>query len=358
MALILRATQLRKSNMKTLEIKSSIGISQIFVGETIENVSTYIPKGKKVAIITDSVIRSLYGDKFPYADLIIEIPRGESNKSLQSLDSVFEQLIENEFDRSSFILGIGGGIVCDMSGFIATIFMRGVEFGFVSTTLLSQVDASVGGKNGVNFRGYKNMIGTFSLPKFVICELSILKSLPQSELLSGMGEVVKHGAIANEKLFSFIEQNVDTLKNFDSKVLETFVYESIVIKSNVVNQDVKESGARRIFNFGHTFGHAIEKLEKIPHGHAVSIGMVLAAKLSVLKNKMSQADCDRLISLLANIGLPTTTKASPKDILEVMKCDKKREGNAVHFVYLTGIGSCCVEKITYVELTSLIDDLC
>lgn len=344
--------------MKKLEIRSSIGESDIYVGESLANVAKYLPQNRKIAIITDSAIHSLYGNQFPKSDLIIEIPRGEANKTLQSLDVIFEQLIEKEFDRTSFILGIGGGIVCDMSGFIATIFMRGIEFGFVSTTLLSQVDASVGGKNGVNFHGYKNLIGTFSLPKFVICELNILKSLPQSELLSGMGEVVKHGAIANEKLFSFIENHVSDLKNHSQDVLETFVYESIVIKSNVVSNDVKESGARRIFNFGHTFGHAVEKITKMPHGYSVSVGMVLAAKLSVVKGKMKQVDCDRLISLLNSLGLPTSCDVDPIELLNVMKRDKKRDGDSVHFVYLTGIGSCCVEKLTYAELASVIGDLC
>lgn len=344
--------------MKKLEIRSSIGESDIYVGESLANVAKYLPQNRKIAIITDSAIHSLYGNQFPKSDLIIEIPRGEANKTLQSLDVIFEQLIEKEFDRTSFILGIGGGIVCDMSGFIATIFMRGIEFGFVSTTLLSQVDASVGGKNGVNFHGYKNLIGTFSLPKFVICELNILKSLPQSELLSGMGEVVKHGAIANENLFSFIENHVSDLKNYSQDVLETFVYESIVIKSNVVSNDVKESGARRIFNFGHTFGHAVEKITKMPHGYSVSVGMVLAAKLSVIKGKMKQADCDRLISLLNSLGLPTSCDVNSNELLNVMKRDKKRDGDSVHFVYLTGIGSCCVEKLTYAELASVIGDLC
>lgn len=344
--------------MKKLEIRSSIGESDIYVGESLANVTKYLPQNRKIAIITDSAIHSLYGNQFPKSDLIIEIPRGEANKTLQSLDVIFEQLIEKEFDRTSFILGIGGGIVCDMSGFIATIFMRGIEFGFVSTTLLSQVDASVGGKNGVNFHGYKNLIGTFSLPKFVICELNILKSLPQSELLSGMGEVVKHGAIANENLFSFIENHVSDLKNYSQDVLETFVYESIVIKSNVVSNDVKESGARRIFNFGHTFGHAVEKITKMPHGYSVSVGMVLAAKLSVIKGKMKQADCDRLISLLNSLGLPTSCDVNSNELLNVMKRDKKRDGDSVHFVYLTGIGSCCVEKLTYAELASVIGDLC
>lgn len=343
--------------MKRLEIQSSIGKSEIFVGETLTNVSQYLPKTGKIAIITDPVIHKLYGDKFPQADIVLEIPQGESNKCLQSLDVIFEQLIEAEFDRSSFILGIGGGIVCDMSGFIATIFMRGVQFGFVSTTLLGQVDASVGGKNGVNFRGIKNIIGTFNLPKFVICELEILKSLPQEELLSGMGEVVKYGAIYSESLFSYIESHIQEIKNFSLDVLENLVYESVVIKAKIVSQDARESGLRRIFNFGHTFGHAIEKITHLPHGCAVSVGMVYAAKLSVLKGKMKESDCARLITLLSNLGMPISCNVNGSELLKLMKSDKKREGNGVHFVYLTGIGACSVEKITYDELERVVNDL-
>ncbi|MCQ2958594.1 MAG: 3-dehydroquinate synthase [Bacteroidales bacterium] len=343
--------------MKILEIQSSIGESKIYVGETLANVANYLPKNKKIAIITDPVIHSLYGKQFPKADLILEIPQGEENKSMQSLDAIFEKLIENEFDRTSFILGIGGGIVCDMSGFIATIFMRGIEFGFVSTTLLSQVDASVGGKNGVNFRGIKNIIGTFSLPKFVICELSILKSLPKTELLSGMGEVVKYGAIYSEEFFKYIENHISDIKNYSLEVFESLVYESVRIKAEVVNNDARESGMRRIFNFGHTFGHAIEKLTHMPHGCAVSVGMVYAAKLSVLKGKMSQSDCDRLIALLNKMEMPVSCEVDPAELLHVMRSDKKREGESVHFVYLDAIGSCVVEKLSYNELATVINDL-
>lgn len=343
--------------MKKLEIQSTIGTSEIFVGETLANVSKYLPQNRKIAIITDPVIHKLYGNQFPKVDLILEIPQGEQNKCLQTLDNIFEQLIAAEFDRTSFILGIGGGIICDMSGFIATIFMRGIDFGFVSTTLLSQVDASVGGKNGVNFRGIKNIIGTFSLPKFVICELDILRSLPKTEILSGMGEVVKYGCIYSEDFFKYIENHIDDIKNYSLDVFETLVYESVRIKAEVVSKDAKESGARRMFNFGHTFGHAIEKLTHMPHGCAVSVGMVYAAKLSVLKGKMSQSDCNRLISLLEKMEMPTTCEAKPEELLQLMRSDKKREGDSVHFVYLTSIGTCVVEKLSYTELAKVINDL-
>ncbi len=343
--------------MKRLSIQSAIGNSEILVGEKLANVAQYLPKNKKIAILTDPTIFELYGNQFPKADVIIQIPQGESNKVLQTLENIFEQLVAAEFDRSSFILAIGGGIVCDMSGFVAASFMRGIDFGFISTTLLSQVDASVGGKNGVNFGGYKNMIGSFNLPKFVICELDMLKSLPKEELLSGMAEVVKHGAIADLALFEYIEQNTDKVLQYNPEALERFVYDSVVIKSTIVNEDAKETGARRLFNFGHTFGHAIEKITKIKHGMAISVGMVIAAQISVARGILTQVEADRLKNLLQALQLPTEFIVEPKALFDALKRDKKREGDGIHFVLLNNIGVSSVEKLTLIELESIINDL-
>ncbi|MDR2963342.1 MAG: 3-dehydroquinate synthase [Bacteroidales bacterium] len=344
--------------MKQLSIDSTIGSSLILVGERIEHVLNYIPKNKKLAIISDDTVISLYGDRFPKADVVISVPQGEANKTLQSVERMYEQLLDAECDRSAFILAIGGGIVCDISGFVAATFMRGVDFGFVSTTLLSQVDASVGGKNGVNFKGFKNFIGTFCLPKFVICELSMLKTLSPSELLSGMAEVIKHGAIADPDLFTYIEHNPQKVLRYDSDALERFVYDSVIIKSNIVNLDARENGTRRLLNFGHTFGHAIEKIAKLPHGHAVSVGMVLAARLSALHGSLPQAAVERLTALLNVLGLPSAVSIPPEELLAAMRGDKKREGSAIHFVLLSEIGKAYVEKISFTQLEHYIHDLC
>lgn len=343
--------------MKKLYISSEIGNSEILIGESLSNLSEYLPENKKTAVITDSNIRSLYGSGFPKADVIIEIPQGESNKTLNTLNLIFDKLTEREFDRNSIILGIGGGIVCDIAGFAAAIFMRGIEFGFVSTTLLSQVDASVGGKNGVNFGGFKNMIGTFCLPKFVICDTDMLKTLPQSELISGMAEVVKHGAIASAGLFGYIEKNIENALRYDHEVMSRFVYDSIVTKSSVVNNDVKEKGTRRLLNFGHTFGHAIEKNTGIQHGMAISIGMAIAAKISVAMGLMPESDKDRLISLLIKIGLPVKLPIDKDELFDAIKRDKKRDSDMIHFVMLNKIGSACTEKLTFDELKSFLNKI-
>lgn len=343
--------------MKKITINSEIGKSEILIGESFSNVSDYLPRQSKIAVITDSNIRALYGSRFPSADLIIEIPQGESNKTLDTLNFIFDKLTEGEFDRNSFILGIGGGIVCDIAGFAAAIFMRGIDFGFVSTTLLSQVDASTGGKNGVNYGGYKNMIGTFCLPKFVICDTDMLKTLPQNELISGMAEVVKHGAIAGAGLFGYIEKNTENALRYDQEVLSRFVYDSVVIKSSVVSNDVKEKGARRLLNFGHTFGHAIEKNTGIQHGMAISLGMVLAVKISVARGLIVQSDAERFITLLMKIGLPVDLPMDKQKLFEAIKRDKKRDSDMIHFVLLNSIGSAFTEKLTFEEIKLLLNNI-
>jgi 3-dehydroquinate synthase len=235
--------------------------------------------------------------------------------------------------------------------------MRGVHFGFVATTLLAQVDASVGGKNGVNFSGYKNMVGVFNQPEFVICDLDLLKTLPKREVLCGMAEIVKHGAIADADLFAFLEENAQGALELDPVVVERLVYDSVVIKSAVVSRDEKEAGERRKLNFGHTFGHAIEKTSGVPHGEAVSAGMAAAARLSAQKGLLAHAEADRLIALLDRLGLPTRIPAKPESVLDALRKDKKRKGAGIHFVLLADIGRAVIEEIPLAELDRVFEGI-
>ena len=261
--------------MKTLEIHGSTGVSTILVGEKLKNLRKYIP-AEKAVIITDANVKHFYQKNFPPYD-VITIGTGEKIKNLDTVRYIYGKLVELEADRSTFIIGIGGGIVCDIAGFVASTYLRGVRFGFVSSTLLSQVDASVGGKNGVNFEGYKNIIGVFNQPQFVICDLNLLNTLPKKEVLYGLAEVVKHAAIGDMDLFTYLDDHYQKALTLDTGVIERLVYDSVVIKSAIVNRDEKEKGERRKLNFGHTFGHAVEKTTGVPHGEAVSIGMVMAS---------------------------------------------------------------------------------
>jgi 3-dehydroquinate synthase len=331
-------------------IKGSTGTSELLVGESIKNAGNYLPDSQ-IFIITDTVVAKLYTDLFP-PGRIISLGTGEKIKTLDTVASVFGQLIEAGADRSSFILGIGGGIVCDITGFIASTFMRGVRFGFVSTTLLAQVDASVGGKNGVNFAGYKNMVGVFSQPEFVICDMDLLASLPVAEVRCGMAEIVKHAAIEDARMFAYLEENAQKAIDLDPAVIEKLVSESVVIKAAVVNRDEKEHGERRKLNFGHTVGHAIEKTKGIPHGEAVSVGMAVAAAISEKRGLLAGEDVKRLTALLHNLGLPTIVDADPGQIVAALAKDKKREKDVIHYVLLDAIGSCRIEEISIAELNA------
>jgi len=342
--------------VKQIEIQGQTGRSVIAVGESLENLEKYV-HGTKPVIITDENLESHYKKQFPPWDTIT-IGTGEKIKTLGTMEYIYEQLVEREIDRSCFLVGIGGGIVCDIAGFAASTYMRGVNFGFVSTSLLSQVDASVGGKNGVNFHGYKNMIGTFNQPGFVICDTTMLKTLPQKELLGGFAEVVKHAAIGSKELFGFLETNYDKALGMDTGILEALVYESVKIKAEVVRKDEKEKGERRKLNFGHTLGHAIEKTMGISHGEAVSIGMVFAANLSVKRKMFSQAEAERIRSLLERIGLPVKISFEKEKILDAMRKDKKREGAGIHFVLLRAMGETMIEEIPIDELEDAVHDLC
>ncbi len=341
--------------MKILEIYGAGGNSTLMIGESLRNLETHIPVEKTV-ILTDTNVSRFYLKDFPSCE-VIEIGTGEAIKTLDTVRLIFEKLVALEADRSTFIVGIGGGIVCDIAGFVASTYLRGVRFGFVSSTLLAQVDASVGGKNGVNFKGYKNMMGVFNQPEFVVCDLELLQTLPEKEILCGFAEIIKHGIIGDAGMFEYLEENYEKALALDYQVIEKLVYDSVVIKSSIVNQDEKEKGERRKLNFGHTFGHAIEKTAQVRHGEAVSAGMVVACALSVQRGYLSAADAKRVETLIRNMKLPTRLEFDREKSLDALKRDKKREGEQIHFVLADGIGHAVVEDISVQELEAVIRDL-
>jgi 3-dehydroquinate synthase len=343
--------------MQTIHIKTETGESSIYLGEKLENLSKYFPQGKKVIILTDENIVKHYAKHlqgFP----IIQMGLGEKNKTLQTLEKIFEEMIRLEVDRSSFLIAVGGGIVCDVAGFVASSFMRGIKFGFVSTTLLSQVDASVGGKNGVNFQGYKNMIGVFAQPEFVICDVTLFKTLDPKEFISGFAEIIKAGAIRNKSLFDYLEANVNKALSYDEEALEKVIYESVKIKAQVVQNDEKEKGERRILNFGHTFAHSIEKNLGILHGEAVSIGMVLASKASVKLGLLSQQEAFRIEKVLIAYQLPVKLNLDKSKVFDALLKDKKREGDYINLVLLKGLGNAIVQKVSIKDMEDIVNDLC
>ncbi|WP_058485445.1 3-dehydroquinate synthase [Defluviitalea phaphyphila] len=334
--------------VNTLSNLYSIYFSQNFEG-ILKLLSSYNLLDRKVCIITDSNVDFYYGQSFMntlktvYKDVFkFTFPAGEESKNLNTVQKIYKFFIENKLDRKSLVFALGGGVTGDMAGFVAATYMRGIPFIQVPTTLLSQVDSSVGGKVGVDFLQHKNMIGSFYQPKFVYINLSTLNTLPTKQLSSGMAEVIKHGLILDKEYFSFVESVSDETFKLDKDILEKIIKRSCEIKSNVVSQDEKESGLREILNFGHTIGHAIETLLdfKLLHGECVSIGMIGAAYISYKNNLISKKDLERIEKVLTSYKLPTRFKNLEVDkIYEQMLLDKKTKNNKIKFILLSPIGN-------------------
>lgn len=339
--------------MKRIGIKGKQGDSVIYVGESIDRLNRYVPSDSTI-ILTDTRVADLYGHRFPPGP-VITMGQGEGVKNLHTVAGIYQQLLDADADRSSYLVGIGGGIVCDITGFVASTYMRGLRCGYVATTLLAQVDASVGGKTGVNYHGYKNIIGAFNQPRFVLCDTGLLKTLPAAEISSGFAEIIKHAAIADADMFAYLEAHVGEALHLDPDVIEKLVHESIKIKAAVVNQDERETGERRKLNFGHTFGHAIEKTTDFSHGQAISVGMRIAAQISVAKNLLAPSQVDRLKKLLGDMNLPVQAPVDTDLVGDALLKDKKRERSHIYFVLLRQIGKAIVKRLSIKEVRTGIE---
>ena len=263
----------------------------------------------KTIVVTDRLIRRIHGEAFPDCP-VIEVERGEAAKSLDSLEKLYGTFLDNSLGRDGIVLAIGGGAVSDLAGFAAATWLRGVEFGFAPTTLLAMVDASVGGKNGVDFRGVKNLVGSFSQPSFVTMDVSLLATLPDIEFASGMAEVIKHAVIAGGEYFELVASAAGAAARPASAVIESVVAGSVRLKAEIVERDERESGERRKLNLGHSVGHGIEAATGLPHGHSVAAGLGTVCALSRRLGRLSAADCDRITLLLEGSGLPSTIGAA------------------------------------------------
>jgi 3-dehydroquinate synthase len=334
--------------LKKIIIETPDSVSAILVGGRWEAVSRLLP-AEGVVIITDSNLYKLYGDRFPGFP-VLKIKPGEESKQLPVIEKLSNELLKKGIDRSGFILAVGGGVVCDVAGFLASVYMRGIRCGYVSSSLLSQVDASTGGKTGVNAGMFKNIIGTFRQPEFVICDTTMLRTLSHEEYMSGMAELIKTGLIGDREIIEIIEKNRAGILKRDRILLSDLVYRSVRFKAGVVAKDEKESGLRRILNFGHTFGHAIELHDGLRHGFAVAAGMRLAALFSLQKGLIRKKDFERIESLFMSYNLTGEINMPPARVRELILHDKKKTGDEISFVCLNGIGKSSVVKLTVDEL--------
>lgn len=341
--------------MIKFSINTKSASCEVALDAGIDQLSDFCPHDR-VIVITDDTVNALYASSLPYP--VISFSPGEPNKTLDTVRALYDQFLELGVDRSSFIVAVGGGLVCDVAGFVASTYMRGIPFGFVPSTLLAQVDAAIGGKNGVNRHGYKNLIGTINQPRFVLCDPQLLKTLPERELKCGFAEIIKHAVIADSEHFNFLNENCSALLSLQTDVLIESIKRSIEIKASIVGQDETEQGLRRLLNFGHTLGHAVEKTTALRHGEAVSVGMIFATKLSEKLGLLSDSKVEKIRSLIEKFGLPTNQALDHNAVIDAIDKDKKREKETLRFVLLDDIGHAIDREIERKELERLIHDLC
>lgn len=305
-------------------------------------------------LITDEHIFSAQRKRFNDWNTIV-IDAGEQYKVQETVNSIIGQLIGFGADRKTWLIGVGGGVVTDLTGYVAAIYMRGLSFGFVPSSILAMVDASIGGKNGIDVGVYKNLIGTIRQPAFLLYDYSLLKSLPKEEWVNGFAEIIKHAAIKDAALFRELEKNKLTFYQKDKTALARLIRRNVAIKSAVVEKDEFEHGERRLLNFGHTLGHAVEKVYALSHGQAISIGMVAACMIS--EEFTSFNGTDRVIDTLKKYGLPTQASFDPKEVMNVLRMDKKRVKDSMNYILLNKIGQGVVKVIPIVQLEKLLQSI-
>ena len=348
----------------------------IWIGTSlIEDPSSFsnLPPGSSALVVTNEAVRPLYAAKLVaslqgyYKQVhLVTLPDGEEFKTWPTLNLIFDALLAHQCDRKTVLFALGGGVVGDMTGFAAASYMRGVPFVQVPTTLLSQVDSSVGGKTGINHPLGKNMVGAFYQPQLVLCDLTTLATLPQRELSAGLAEIIKYGPIADPEFLSWIESHMDALLQRETAALAHAVKRSCEIKAWVVGQDERESGLRAILNFGHTFGHAIEAgmgYGNWLHGEAVGCGMVMAARLSLALGAIDTDYLERLTRLIAKAGLPTTAPVldvqdNASRYMELMRVDKKAEAGEIRFIVIDGKGKATLRAAPDALVRQVIDESC
>ncbi|MBU3621360.1 3-dehydroquinate synthase [Polynucleobacter sp. CS-Odin-A6] len=345
--------------MKTLEVNLGSRSYPIHIGTDLidqPELFSAFEKATSIYIVTNTTVGPLYAERLtktleklgkPVRTIVL--PDGESYKDWKNLQLIFDDLLQFGADRQTMLVALGGGVIGDMTGFAAASFMRGIRFVQVPTTLLAQVDSSVGGKTGINHPLGKNMIGAFHQPVAVIADLNTLKTLPARELSAGLAEVVKHGAIADAEFLSWIEANAQSLLACDTTAMAHAVLRSCEIKSAVVSADEREGGIRATLNFGHTFGHAIEAgmgYGEWLHGEAVGCGMVMGADLSRRLNLITQDEVNRLMQIIRSMNLPTEPpKFGAPRYMALMQVDKKTEGGQIRYVVLERIGKAQIKSV-------------
>lgn len=354
--------------MQTVKVDLGQRSYNIFVGEGVLSAAGDLLNGAgikgKVAVVTNPTVAQLYLDSVHdalqgsgFEVMPVLIPDGEEYKTLSTLSTIFDRLITEKFERQSCVVALGGGVVGDIAGFAAATYLRGTPFVQIPTTLLAQVDSSVGGKTGVNHPRGKNLIGAFYQPRAVIIDVALLSSLPRRELLAGVAEVIKYGIIEDPLLFGRLEEKLNRVLALDRRLLTEVIATSCAIKARVIEKDEREDDYRAVLNFGHTVGHALEAAthyQKFLHGEAVAIGMAKAAAIAYQQGFCDTITLSRIIKLIKMAGLSTEIpeEVSTQSLVEAMELDKKSAQRKVKFVMCTGIGKTCFHSLTAEQIAA------
>ena len=337
--------------MDKLFLNLETGCTEIVFGNFSE-LLTIISKNRKIIVLCDNNVNKLYTDISKNYS-VININAIESEKTLQIVEEIYSKLLELKADKSILLVAIGGGIVCDIAGYVASTFYRGLSVILIPTTLLAMVDASIGGKNGVNLNNHKNLIGTIRQPETIIIDTSFLKTLPVEEFKNGLAELIKHSIISGGNFYNTIQNNADIKSGMIS---ENIIQTAIQIKLDIVALDVNEKGLRKALNFGHTLGHIIELKQGISHGQAVAVGIMMATKLSAHLNNCSIKTVEEIYNLLSFYNLPTNISLNIDEIINSLIFDKKKDSESLHFVFIESIGIVRYKCITINSLkTALLE---
>ena len=336
--------------MKNWKVKFSNSTVSFVLDGSFTAIDKLVDKTQAI-YITDENIYALHQKKFKGKKTIV-IPAGEEHKQQATVDFIIEALLNFGATRQAVLIGVGGGVVTDIVGYVAGVYMRGVAFGFVPTTILAMVDASIGGKNGIDVGLYKNMVGLIRQPQFLVYDVDFLKSLPKHQWENGFAEIIKHAAIKDAKMMKELSMNNIGYYQKNKKAFASLIERNVQIKIKVVQKDEFEKGDRKLLNFGHTIGHAIENQHVLLHGHAISIGMVYAAKISQVLTGFSETNI--LVETLKKYGLPTAMHFDIQEAMQVMQKDKKKASAGMQYVVLQKIGKAVSETIPMKSLEKLI----
>lgn len=339
--------------MKPIQFQFSQAATTVYFDASLSQLNKLVDK-KASIIITDENIAGAHAAKLKGWKTIV-LEAGEEYKVQATVDVIIRQLIQLEADRKTTLIGIGGGVITDITGYVASVYMRGIPFGFVPSSLLAMVDASIGGKNGIDAGVYKNMIGVIRQPQFLLYDVGLLKTLPDAEWQNGFAEIIKHACIKDAAMFKLLEENNLAAFQKNKKLLADLVERNVRIKIKVVQQDEFEKADRKLLNYGHTLGHALEKQYQLPHGHAVSVGMAYAAEISAQLTGFTQSE--RLVKLIRQYGLPAFMEFDKEQVFRILKMDKKRERADIHYILLEKIGKAVIQSIPLNKLENIMNKL-